>query len=417
MSAGAVAAASPALSRFERAVRLLDLEPGLRALLQQPEKQITVSVPVLRDDGRIEVFTGYRVQHSTARGPGKGGIRFHPLVDLEEVTALAAWMTWKCAVVDIPFGGAKGGIVCDPFTLSAGELERLTRRFTASIIGALGPETDVPAPDVNTDERVMAWVMDTYSMHAGHSVPNVVTGKPIALGGSKGRREATGRGVMVIAKLALAVRGLPVEGATVAVQGYGKVGSAAARLLQQEGCRVVAISDRTRAIYEPAGFDTNAAAEWVRLHGTLEEFPAGETIAPEQLLALDVDLLVPAALEDVITSVNAGSVRARIIVEGANGPVTEAADAILEENGIFVVPDILANAGGVTVSYFEWVQNRAAYYWSEKVVNTRLKRILTRSFREVHALAQERRVSMRTAAYMLAIGRVAEVHRLRGLYA
>ena len=416
-TAPTTAPAGAGASRFDRAADLLELETGLRTLLRRPERQLTVSVPVQMDDGHIEVFTGYRVQHSTARGPAKGGIRFDPGVDMDEVAALAAWMTWKCAVVDIPFGGAKGGIMCDPLEMSRGELERLTRRYTAGILGALGPETDIPAPDVNTDASIMAWVMDTYSMHAGRSVPGIVTGKPVSLGGSLGRREATGRGVMIAARQALAHLGIPIEGATVAVQGYGNVGSVAARLLEAEGCRVVAIADRNGALYQAAGFDTAAAAEWVRLHGTLEAFPAGDRLSSVELLALDVDVLVPAAMGGVITSRNAGAVRAKIIVEGANGPVSEAADAMLEERGVFVVPDILANAGGVTVSYFEWVQNRAAYYWSEGVVNTRLRRIMTRSFQEVLAIARQRRVSMRTAAYVLAIGRVADVQRLRGLYA
>ena len=403
--------------RFDRAATLLNLEPGLAKVLRQPEKQITVSIPVLMDSGEIEVFTGHRVIHNTARGPGKGGIRFDQQVDLGEVTALAAWMTWKCAVVDVPFGGAKGGVLCDPLKMSPSELERLTRRYTASIISTLGPDSDVPAPDVNTNEKVMAWVMDTYSMHVGRTEPAVVTGKPIVLGGSLGRREATGRGVMLTTKEALDHLGVPLKDAKVAVQGYGNVGSVAAQLLQGEGCRVVAIGDRTGALYDAAGIDTKLAAEWVRTHGTLEGYPSGDRITNEELLALEVDVLVPAAMENVITSRNASKIRARIIVEGANGPTTAAADPILADKGIFVVPDILANAGGVTVSYFEWVQNRAAYSWPEDVVNDRLREIMRRSFHEVLALAGRHEVDLRTAAYMLAIGRVATVHRLRGIYA
>jgi glutamate dehydrogenase (NAD(P)+) len=348
------------MSRFDRAAELLDLEPGIYKILRHPEKVITVSVPVLMDNGEVEVFTGHRVLYNTARGPGKGGIRFDMQVSIDEVTALAAWMAWKCAVVNLPFGGAKGGVVCDPSTMSIGELERLTRRYTQGIISTLGPDRDVPAPDVNTNERVMAWVMDEYSIHEGHTTTAVVTGKPVEMGGSLGRREATGRGVMMVAKEALQHLGMPVAGATVAVQGFGNVGSVAARLLQREGCRVVAITDRFGGVHDPAGVDVDAAIAWVRENGSLEGFTAGTPISNEALLTLPVDVLVPAALENVITTKNAGQVQARIICEGANGPTSAGADAILEERGVFVVPDILANAGGVTVSYFEWVQNRAA---------------------------------------------------------
>ena len=405
------------MSRFDRAAELLDLEPGLYKILRHPEKQLTVSMPVQMDNGEVEVFTGFRVLYNTSRGPAKGGIRFDMQVSLEEVTALAAWMTWKCAVVNLPFGGAKGGVICDPLTMSVGELERLTRRYTANIIKTLGPDSDVPAPDVNTNERVMAWVMDTYSMHVGHTVTGVVTGKPVEMGGSLGRREATGRGVMLVTKEALAHLGMPVAGTTVAVQGFGNVGSAAARLLAREGCRIVAIGDRTGARHDAAGFDVADAIAWVRRHGTLEGYGRGDPLTNAELLELEVDVLVPAALESVITTRNASRIRARIIVEGANGPTTAAADDLLAERGIFVVPDILANAGGVTVSYFEWVQNRAAFAWPEDVVNDRLREVMTRSFREVLALALERSVDLRTAAYMLAIGRVASVQRLRGIYA
>ena len=405
------------MSRFDRAAELLDLEPGLYKVLRHPEKQIIVSVPVQMDNGEVEVFTGYRVLYNTSRGPAKGGIRFDMQVNLEEVKALAAWMTWKCAVVNLPFGGAKGGVVCDPLKMSVGELERLTRRYTTGIIQTLGPDSDVPAPDVNTNERVMAWVMDTYSMRMGHTVTAVVTGKPIEMGGSLGRREATGRGCMFVTKEALRHLGMPVQGATVAVQGFGNVGSVAAQLLVREGCRVVAISDRHVGIHNSGGVDIEAAVAHVKKHRTLEGFSGGDIITNEALLTLPVDVLVPAALENVITSKNAAKIQARIICEGANGPTTAGADSILEEKGIFVIPDILANAGGVTVSYFEWVQDRGGYFWPEDVVNDRLREIMTRSFKDVEDLARQHKVNMRTAAYMLSISRVATVHRLRGIYA
>ena len=405
------------MSRFDRAAQLLDLDPGVYQVLRHPEKQITVSVPVMMDSGEVRVFTGHRVLYNTSRGPAKGGIRFDLNVNLDEVTALAAWMTWKCAVVNLPFGGAKGGVVCDPLQLSVGELERLTRRYTAGIISVLGPDSDVPAPDVNTNERVMAWIMDTYSMHARHTVTSVVTGKPVEMGGSLGRREATGRGCMIVTRQALEHLGMRVEGATVAVQGFGNVGSVAAQLLAGAGAKVVAISDRTGGVRNAAGIDVDAAIDWVRTHKTLEGFPGGDPVTNDELLELEVDVLLPAALENVITSKNAGRVRAKVICEGANGPTTAAADAILEEHGVFVIPDILANAGGVTVSYFEWVQDRGGYFWSEDTVNERLGDIMTRSFQDVLALAKQHRVNMRTAAYMLSITRVAAVHKLRGIYA
>ena len=404
-------------ARFDTAVAQLELESGLARLLRHPEKQISVSVPVVMDDGTLEVFTGHRVLHSTVRGPGKGGVRFDPTVNLEEISALAAWMTWKCAVVDVPFGGAKGGVCCDPMTMSRGELERLTRRYTTGIMATLGPNSDVPAPDVNTNEQVMAWMMDTYSMHTGHTALGVVTGKPAALGGSQGRREATGRGVTLVAAKALQHLGWPLRNATVAVQGYGNVGSIAAQLLALEGCRVVAIGDRTGAFHRDTGIDTIEAANWVRVNGSLEGYPSGDPISNQELMTLAVDILVPAALGNVITERNAVDIKARIIVEGANGPTSPGADAVLDRKGILVVPDILANAGGVTVSHFEWVQNRSGSYWTEKAVNDRLHDIMSRSFRDVLALSKDRRVTMRTAAFMLAIGRVAAAHRLRGLYA
>ena len=405
------------MSRFDRAAELLDLEPGLYKVLRHAEKEITVSVPVLMDNGEVEVYTGYRVLYNTSRGPAKGGIRFDMNVNLDEVKALAAWMTWKCAVVNLPFGGAKGGVICDPLKMSVSELERLTRRYTAGIINTLGPDSDVPAPDVNTNERVMAWVMDTYSMHMRHTVTAVVTGKPVEMGGSLGRREATGRGVMFVTREALRHLGMPANGATVAIQGFGNVGSVAADLLSKLGCRIIAISDRTGGYHNSAGIDVAGAIAHVRQHRSLEGFKGGDAITNEELLTLPVDVLVPAALENVITSKNAGKVQAKIIAEGANGPTTAGADSILDEKGIFVVPDILANAGGVTVSYFEWVQDRGGYFWSEEVVNNRLEEIMCRSFADVLSLAKQHKVNMRTAAYMLSISRVATVHRLRGIYA
>ncbi len=405
------------MSRLDRAASLLDIEPGLLKVLRHPEKEITVSIPVMMDNGEVEVFTGIRVLHNTSRGPAKGGIRFDMNVTLDEVKALAAWMTWKCAVVNIPFGGAKGGVICDPLKMSVGELERVTRRYTAGIIKTLGPDSDVPAPDVNTNERVMAWLMDTYSMHAGHSVYAVTTGKPVEMGGSLGRREATGRGVMITTLQALEHLKMDHRGATVAVQGFGNVGSIGAQLLQKAGTKVVAVSDRTGGWYDPKGIDVDDAIAHVRKQKTLEGYGKGEAITNEQLLELEVDVLVPAALENVITSKNAKNIKAKVICEGANGPTTAAADAILDEKGIFVIPDILANAGGVTVSYFEWVQNRGGYYWTEETVNDRLHQIMVNSFRDVLKLAQQHKVNMRTAAYMVAINRVATVHRLRGIYA
>ncbi len=405
------------MSRFDRAAELLDLDPGIYKILRNPEKQLTVSIPVHMDNGDVEVFTGYRVQYNTSRGPAKGGIRFDMQVNLEEVKALAAWMTWKCAVVNLPFGGAKGGVICDPSNLSVGELERLTRRYTSNIISLLGPDTDVPAPDVNTNERVMAWVMDTYSMHMRHTASAVVTGKPLELGGSAGRKEATGRGCMIVTREALKELGMPVRGTTVAVQGFGNVGSTAAMLLEREGARITAISDRTGGVYNPQGIDVMAAIEYVRRNRDLDGFAGGDAITNDELLTLEVDVLLPAAMENVITSRNAPKLQAKIICEGANGPTTAAADAILDEKGIFVVPDILANAGGVTVSYFEWVQNRGGYYWTEETVNSRLEEIMTRSFTDVRVLARQHKVNMRTAAYMLAISRVSTVHKLRGIYA
>ncbi len=405
------------MSRFDDAARRLNLEPGLYKVLRAPEKQLIVSVPVVRDNGEIEVFTGMRVQHNTSRGPAKGGIRFDMGVTQDEVNALAAWMTWKCAVVNLPFGGGKGGVICDPTTMSNGELERLTRRYTAAIIDFLGPDSDVPAPDVNTNERVMAWIMDTYSMHKRHTVTAVVTGKPVEMGGSLGRRDATGRGCLVVTKCALQRKKMKVKGATVAVQGFGNVGSTAARLMQAEGMKIIAVSDKSGGIYNPKGVDVVKCIEWVKEHKVLQGFPGAKPISNDELLALPCDVLVPAALENVITSKNADAVRAKIICEGANGPTSAQADAILDAKGIYVIPDILANAGGVTVSYFEWVQDRGGYFWDEATVNERLEKIMVKAFAEVSAMSEEHDVSMRIGAYMLAIDRVAAMHRMRGLYA
>jgi glutamate dehydrogenase (NAD(P)+) len=405
------------MERFDRAADLLSLDPGLYKVLRNPERQIITSIPITMDNGEIEVFQGYRVHYNTSRGPAKGGIRYDMNVSLDEVTALAAWMTWKCAVVDVPFGGAKGGVICDPFRMSQGELERLTRRYTSSLIELLGPEKDVPAPDVNTNEKMMAWIMDTYSMHKRHTVTAVVTGKPIAIGGSRGRREATGRGVMISVKEALREVGLPLLGTKVAVQGFGNVGSVAAKLMQEEGLTIVAISDKSTGIYNPNGINVDHALAYIAENRFLEGYTEGEAVTNEDVLELECDVLAPCALENVITRKNAGKIKARVIAEGANGPTTAPADAILDEKGVFVVPDILANAGGVTVSYFEWVQNREGYYWSEEVVNERLREVMIRSFNDVASFAKKHNVNMRTAAYMLSIDRVAAVHRLRGVYA
>jgi glutamate dehydrogenase (NAD(P)+) len=405
------------MQRFDHAAQLLSLDPGLYKVLRNPEKQIIVSIPVVRDNGEVEVYTGYRVLYNTSRGPAKGGIRFDLNVTLEEVKALAAWMTWKCAVVNIPFGGAKGGVVCDPSMMSMAELERVTRRYTSGIIETLGPDSDVPAPDVNTNERVMAWIMDTYSMHKRHTVTAVVTGKPVEMGGSLGRREATGRGCMFVTREALAKIGLPMQQARVAVQGFGNVGSLAADFLAKEGATIVAVSDKSGGLVNPKGLDVPDLLAWAREHRHLAGYPRAEKISNEELLTMDCDVLLPAALENVITSKNARKIKAKVICEGANGPTTAGADKILEEKGVFVIPDILANAGGVTVSYFEWVQDRGGYFWDEETVNKRLEAIVTRSFREVVGLSERHKVNTRIAAYMLAIDRVATMHRLRGMYA
>jgi len=405
------------MERFDHAAHLLNLDPGLYKVLRNPEKQIIVSIPVLRDSGEVEVYTGYRVLYNTSRGPAKGGIRFDLNVTLEEVKALAAWMTWKCALVNIPFGGSKGGVVCDPTTMSMGELERVTRRYTSSIIETLGPDSDVPAPDVNTNERVMAWIMDTYSMHHRHTVTSVVTGKPVEMGGSLGRREATGRGCMIVTRETLAKLGMSLKGARVAVQGFGNVGSVAAELMAREGGIIVAVSDKSGGVYNRQGLDIPDVLQWVREKRQIAGYPKGEQISKEAVLTVDCDVVVPAATENVITRKNAPQIKAKIICEGANGPTTAAADEILEKKGIFVIPDILANAGGVTVSYFEWVQDRGGYFWDEDTVNRRLESIMTRSFHEVMGLVEKHKASTRIACYMLAVDRVAKMHRLRGMYA
>ncbi|HKB17162.1 MAG TPA: Glu/Leu/Phe/Val dehydrogenase [Planctomycetota bacterium] len=405
------------LRRFDAAAKILGLDPNLYELLKIPDRELTVAIPVILDDGSLRVFPGYRVQHSISRGPCKGGIRFAPDVTIEEVRALAAWMTWKCAVVGIPFGGAKGGVRCDPRKMSRREVEQVVRRYTASIMDILGPERDVPAPDMGTDEQVMAWVMDTYSMHVRHTVTAVVTGKPIALGGSKGRRESTGRGVTLMAREALRTLGLEREGCRVAIQGAGNVGSTAAALFHEQGYRVVAISDVTGGIYDREGLDIPSLLAHLQQRRTLEGYGGGDRIDNASLLTCECDLLVPAATENQITSANAERVRARVILEGANGPTTAEADAILDRKGTFVVPDILCNAGGVTVSYFEWVQDRMGYFWEESLVNERMERILVNSFHDVRGSSEKHNASMRLGAYILAIDRVAETTRMRGLYA
>jgi glutamate dehydrogenase (NAD(P)+) len=408
---------SAMLQEFDEAARLLNLESGIWKILTHPKRQITVSCPVQMDNGEIEVFTGYRVQYNITLGPAKGGIRYHPGVTLDEVTALAAWMTWKCAVAHIPFGGGKGGIVCDPTRMSRRELEALTRRYVAEIIDAIGPEKDVPAPDVNTNEQTMAWVMDTYSMHVGHTETGVVTGKPLELGGSLGRREATGRGVMIVARESAKHLGFEVKGATVAVQGFGNVGSISAQLLAEAGAKVVAVTDWKGGVFNAKGLDIPQLSEHVRLQKTVAGFAGGEPLGNDDLFKLEVDILIPAALENQITMANAPGIRTRILVEGANGPTTPDAHRHLHERGVFVVPDILANAGGVTTSYFEWVQDRHGYFWTEKEVNERLEAKMCEAYHAVLQTALRYKVDMRTAAYLVAINRVATVTRLRGMYA
>ena len=405
------------LQEFDGAARLLGLDQGLWKVLTHPKRQIAVSCPIQMDNGEIEVFTGYRVQYNITLGPAKGGIRYHPNVTLDEVTALAAWMTWKCAVVNIPFGGSKGGVVCDPHTMSASELERLTRRYTAGIINVLGPDSDVPAPDVNTNDQIMAWVMDTYSMHVGHTSTAVVTGKPIEMGGSLGRREATGRGVMIVTREAASHLGFDIKGARVAVQGFGNVGSVSADLLSKIGAKIVAITDWKGGVYNDKGLDIPKMLDYAKQHKSIDGFPGGESIDNARLFALDLDVLVPAALENQITAQNAGTIKAKVIAEGANGPTTPEAHKTLHERGIFVIPDILANAGGVTTSYFEWVQDRHGYFWEEDEVNRRLEAKMCEAFKDVLDTSIRYKTDLRTAAYIVAINRVATVTKMRGMYA
>ena len=404
-------------ARFDEAAGRLGLDDGLCKVLRTPSREIIVHVPVQLDDGRLEVFTGFRVQHSIARGPGKGGIRFAPDVTLDEIRALAAWMTWKCAVVNIPFGGAKGGVICNPQLLSDAELEKITRRYTAEILPFIGPELDVPAPDVNTNEQIMAWIIDTYSMHVRKTTTAVVTGKPLNLGGSRGRPEATGRGCMIVVLEALKRLGMRPESARVVVQGFGNVGAMSSKLMAQTGFRIVSVIEIDGAIYNAEGLDIPALLRHRKETGSIADFPGAEAIEPEEAMFLECEVLLPGAKENVITSQNAGRIRARILCEGANGPTTPVADQILAEKGVFVIPDILANAGGVTVSYFEWVQDRQGYFWNEQLVNERLREIMVNSFQDVVGYADKHGVNNRIAAFMVALDRVAFAIKLRGIYA
>jgi glutamate dehydrogenase (NAD(P)+) len=406
-----------AAARFDEAARLLNLDDGMCKVLRTPTKELTVNIPVALDDGRIEVFTGYRVQHSLARGPAKGGIRFAPDVTLDEVRALASWMTWKCAVVNIPFGGGKGGVICDPKLLSDQELEKITRRYTSEIMDFIGPERDVPAPDVNTNDQIMAWMMDTYSMHQRHTTTGVVTGKPMALGGSRGRPEATGRGCMMVTLKALQQLGIPYDKARVVIQGFGNVGGMAGKLMSAAGFHIVAMVEYDGAVYNPHGLDIGALQQHRKETGSIRGFAGGEDMDRAEAMFLDCDVLIPAATENVITSQNADRIRCKILCEGANGPTTPLADLVLAEKNVFVIPDILANAGGVTVSYFEWVQDRQGFFWNEQLVNTRLQEIMDESFDSIVEYAKKHQVNNRTAAYMVALDRVANAIRLRGIYA
>ncbi len=404
-------------ARFDLAAHKLNLDEGLWKVLRYPTREIILHIPVQMDDGHLEVFTGFRVQHSIARGPAKGGIRYAPDVTLDEVRALASWMTWKCAVVNIPFGGAKGGVICDPHRMSMGELERMTRRYTAELVEFIGPEKDVPAPDVNTNEQIMAWMMDTYSMHMRQTVTAVVTGKPINIGGSRGRREATGRGVLIVCEQAIKKLGLTREGSRVIVQGFGNVGSNAARLMGAKGYKVIGIDEVGGGLSNKNGIDMEALWEYRQKNGTIQGFPGAEKVAPGELLTTECEILIPAATENQITTRNVDRVKCKILAEGANGPTTAAADEVLAENKVFVIPDILANAGGVTTSYFEWVQDRQGYFWREEVVNQQLEEIMVSAFDDVVRYAETHNVHNRIAAYMLAIDRVAYTIKQRGIYA
>jgi glutamate dehydrogenase (NAD(P)+) len=404
-------------ARFDFAAQKLNLDEGLMKVLRYPTREIILHIPVMMDNGRLEVFTGFRVQHSIARGPAKGGLRYSPDVTLDEVRALASWMTWKCAVVNIPFGGAKGGVICDPHKMSQGELERMTRRYTAELIEFIGPEKDVPAPDINTNEQTMAWMMDTYSMHMRQTVTAVVTGKPINIGGSRGRREATGRGIMIVCDEAVKKLNLSPESTRVIVQGFGNVGSNAARLMAEAGYKVIGIVEVDGGLVNKDGIDTEALWEFRQRNGTIRGFKGAEAEDPAELLVSDCEILIPAATENQITSRNADRVKCKILAEGANGPTTATADDILADKGVFVIPDILCNAGGVTTSYFEWVQDRQGYFWKESVVNEQLEHIMKGAFEDVVRFSETHGVNNRIAAYMLAIDRVAYTIRQRGIYA
>ncbi|MEM6288796.1 MAG: Glu/Leu/Phe/Val dehydrogenase [Bacteroidota bacterium] len=406
------------MERFDVAAEILELDTGLYEVLRTPARIHITAVPVVMDDGSLQVFEGYRVIHSEVLGPSKGGIRFAPDVHADEVKALAAWMTWKCAVVGVPFGGAKGGVACDPSTMSAGELERLTRRYTANLMDVFGPDRDIPAPDMNTNEQIMAWLLDTYSMHVRRTETAVVTGKPLLIGGSEGRREATGRGVMTTTLGAMERLRMRPSQSTVAVQGFGNVGSVAAQLLRQQGCKVVAVSDVSGGYYNPNGLDIDAAIAYAATHGrSLAGFEGAEEITNDELLTLDVDVLAPCAKENQITADNADAIQAKIVSEGANGPTTPEADEILNNNGVLVIPDILANAGGVTVSYFEWVQDRQGYFWSKDRVNRRLDRMMRSAFDRVYDASERHDTNMRIGAYVIAIEKVAGALKMRGIYA
>ncbi len=405
-----------AQEQFDLAAERLGLDQGMRAVLREPRRELTVHFPVHMDDGSVRVFTGYRVQHNLGRGPAKGGIRYHQDVSRDEVKALAMWMTWKCAVVGIPYGGGKGGVIVDPKKLSIREVEALTRRFFTEIEILIGPEKDIPAPDVNTNAQIMAWMMDTYSMHAGYTVPGVVTGKPISLGGSEGRNEATARGTVFCIIEAARHLGMELKKSRVAVQGFGNAGSIAATLISAEGSTVVAVSDSTGGIHNAAGLDIGRVIAWKKEHGTVQGFPGSIDVSNSDVLTVDCDILIPAALENQITADNAGDVKARLIAEAANGPTTPEADKILWKKSKFMIPDILCNAGGVTVSYFEWVQDLNRDHWSEQVVNEKLKEIMVKAFTSVLAIARREQCDMRTAAYLLAVERVADAMQMRGLY-
>ncbi len=405
-----------AIAQFDEAAERLGLSQAMRAILRKPKRELIVNFPVRMDDGTVEMFTGYRVQHNINRGPAKGGIRFSPEVSLDEVRALAMWMTWKCAVVGIPFGGAKGGVICDPHTMSRAELERMTRRYATEISLLIGPNSDIPAPDMNTNPQIMSWIMDTYSMHVGYSVPAVITGKPLAIGGSEGRLEATARGVQVVTRAALRDLNMQPQDCAVVIQGFGNVGSVSARLLSELGCKVVGLSDINGGIYNRDGINVMTALRYSREHGNLAGMPGTENVTNADLLELPCDVLVPAALENQITGRNAARIKARLLIEAANGPTTPDADHILNQRGITVVPDILANAGGVTVSYFEWVQDLQRFFWAEDEINHRLESIMSRSYQAVKQKAEEQQTSLRLGAYLLAVARVAEATEMRGVY-